>query len=217
MKLFSINSKMAKSGKGKLKIVNFTIPAFITKDGFKTCPQAGVCAAACYARSGFYTFTNVYGKHRKNLEATLQADFVSLADKELQRIKPNVVRIHDAGDFYNEAYLDKWINIVRLNHNIKFYAYTKMVAMVTEKRRKLKEQFPENLIIIFSLGGKQDSLINQATDRHSRVFESVKELKSAGYIDASNDDMKALTPNTKVGLVYHHPKSWENAHWKNVK
>ena len=50
---------------------------------------------------------------------------------------------------------------------------------------------------------KKDELINTLKDRHARIFKSVTELLSAGYIDASNNDLKAITDNKKVGLVYH--------------
>ena len=62
---------------------------------------------------------------------------------------------------------------------------------------------PENLKIIFSYGGKQDHLIDDENDRHAKIFNNQKELLDAGYIDASGDDLKALTPNKKVGLIFH--------------
>jgi Gene product 88 len=66
------------------------------------------------------------------------------------------------------------------------------------------------------MGGKQDAMINTDTDRHSKVFENETELASMGYIDASHDDMLALTPNVKVGLVYHGTKSYKNTTWNKV-
>jgi hypothetical protein len=70
MSLFSINSKMKKSANSEYKkIVNFTLPAFKTKDGITVCPQASLCISTCYAKSGAYLFSNVYNKHRSNLDA----------------------------------------------------------------------------------------------------------------------------------------------------
>ena len=34
-------------------------------------------------------------------------------------------------------------------------------------------------------------------------FKSKELLNAAGYIDASDNDLKAITSNKKVGLVYH--------------
>ena len=212
MGLFTVNGKMKKTGKKHgVKIVNFTIPAFLSSSGFKTCPNAGLCATGCYARMGAYVFKGPRVKHEANLQATFKPDFAMVAIAELTKLKPNLVRIHDAGDFYTKAYLEKWLTIAKSMPNVKFYAYTKMVQLVQGT------VLPDNLMIIFSQGGKQDLLINASADRHSRVFETVKELKQAGYIDASNDDMLALTSNKRVGLVYHGNKNFENTSWDKVK
>ena len=216
MGLFTINSKMKNSAKGKsIKVINFTLPAFQTKDGFKTCPNAGVCASGCYARMGAYVWPKVYAKHRANLDATQHALFEQIAGLELSKLKPTHVRIHDSGDFYNADYFLKWCRIADRHSHIQFYAYTKMIELV--KFYQGLYQVPKNLTIIFSLGGKQDEMIDQTTDRHSRVFNTEAELLEAGYIDASHDDMLAITPNPKVGLVYHGNKKYDNTAWNKVK
>ena len=79
-----------------------------------------------------------------------------------------------------------------------YYSYTKSVKMIKDLENK-----PKNLIPIFSEGGKQDHLIDYEKDRHAKIFNNQKDLLSAGYIDASGDDLKALTPNKKVGLIFH--------------
>lgn len=212
MGLFSVNGKMQKTGKKhKVKIVNFTIPALQSINGFRTCPNAGLCATGCYARMGAYVFKGPRVKHEANLQATLKADFPIIAIAELTKLKPDLVRIHDAGDFYSREYLAKWIAIAIAMPDVKFYAYTKMVQLVKNT------VLPDNLMIIFSQGGKQDLLINPNTDRHSRVFETVKELKAAGYVNASDDDMLASTINKRVGLVYHGNKNFVNTSWGKVK
>ena len=211
MGLLSKNSKMKNSENSKYKrIFNWTIPAFMTKDGFKTCPMAGVCASGCYARSGAYLFSNVYRKHEENLTLTQTPLFVNAMDAEIKKIKPDLLRIHDSGDFYSEEYLDKWIQLAQLNPKVQFYAYTKMVELVKSK------QLPNNFTIIFSLGGKQDNLINQSADRHSRVFESLEQLQAAGYIDTSHDDTLAIGENGKIGLVYHGAKNYKNTAWERI-
>ena len=64
-------------------------------------------------------------------------------------------------------------------------------------------KLPKNLKIIFSEGSKTDNLINTTKDRHAKIFKNVADLLNAGYIDASNNDLNAITDNKKVGLVYH--------------
>ncbi len=61
----------------------------------------------------------------------------------------------------------------------------------------------QNLKIIFSEGSKIDNLIDVNKHRHARIFKDVATLLKAGYIDASTNDLKAITDNKKVGLVYH--------------
>lgn len=213
MGLFTINSKMRKSVNNQYKkIVNFTIPALVTKDGFKTCPNAGACAKGCYARMGAYVWPKVYAKHLSNLEATKHKAFTQLAITELIKIKANLVRIHDSGDFYSKDYVNKWLEVCKALPNIQFYAYTKMISLF-----KSIDKLPNNLIIIYSYGGIEDNLIDPLHDRHSMVFETETELKAWGYIDTSNDDTLALGINPKIGLVYHGNKSFTNTNWGNVK
>jgi len=192
----SENSKMKKSG--GLRTFNFGIPAYKSRSGFKTCPLAGECAKGCYATMGAYNYPVVSNAYERRLELTKSDNFVEVIDAEIKRKKLiQRVRIHDSGDFYNKKYFEKWIEIAYLNPKIEFYAYTKMVSMV--KRYKL----PVNFTIIFSFGGKQDSMIDVNRDRHSQVFSEQSELLRSNYIDASHDDNLALTENIKVGLIYH--------------
>lgn len=213
IKLFSVNSKMKKSrNKQFQKIVNFTLPAFIAKNGFKTCPMAQACVSGCYARSGAYLFSNVAKKHNANLDATFQDSFVSNVIAELTKNKADLVRIHDSGDFYSLEYLNKWFFIARAMPNVQFYAYTKMIEMLKSQASNM----PKNMTIIFSLGGKQDHLIDQKVDRHSKVFETIEQLQAADYVNTSDDDTQALGINGKIGLVFHHAKKFENTAWGRV-
>jgi hypothetical protein len=124
------------------------------------------------------------------------------------------IRIHDAGDFYGIEYAIKWFKVMshfQMNSAIKFYAYTKQVEMFQGISK------PENFTVIYSFGGKQDHLIDTTLDRHSAVFGSLDSLLSAGYINASEDDIQALQPNHKVGLVYHGVKSYKNTKWEKAE
>jgi len=186
---------MKRSG---VRVFNFTLPAL------ETCPNAGACAKGCYAMQGAYRWSNVYKKHKANLLATKQPEFEGEIITEVRKKRANRVRIHDAGDFYDHTYMNKWKRIAESCPDVDFYAYTKMVEMFKHER------LPDNLTIIFSYGGKQDNLINPYHDRHSQVFATKEDLEVAGYIDASKDDSLALcSHNHRVGLVYHGAKSKE--------
>ena len=205
--LIESNSKLKKSN-----IYQWTVPALtasVVKNGklvtMKTCPMAEACAEACYACQGGYLFKSSMVSHTRKLQAYID-DPTNLAFdivNDLQRIrKIKALRIHDSGDFFNRTYAMWWINIMKALPNIKFYAYTKQVAMF--KKLTEKGLIPDNFTIIYSFGGKQDHMINEKVDRHSKVFSSHAAMKAAGYSDTTEKDDNAANPKIKnVGLVYH--------------
>ena len=218
------NSKMKKSSKDGLIVVNWTIPAFQSSTGFRTCPSAGVCVSGCYARSGTYAFGNVKSAHEAKLELTKRDDFSALMCVEIdtwlkkRSVKHLKIRIHDAGDFYSIEYLNKWVDVMahyKDDTRVSFYAYTKQVDMF--KKYRILFGIPSNFTLIFSLGGRQDALINPKTDRHAKVFESIAELQAAGYADGTDNDLvAAIGASNKIGLVFHHAKKWENTAWNRA-
>tara|TARA_R110000868_G_scaffold173070_1_gene409085 strand:+ start:476 stop:1078 length:603 start_codon:yes stop_codon:yes gene_type:complete len=200
MNLLTQNSKLKKTSiLNKTKIFNFSIPAYKTKSGKITCPFADSCIKYCYAQKGNYTrFPIVQQLMEQKYEITKQNNFNTLMNEEIKKKKAKYVRIHDSGDFYSVKYLLKWVDIANANKEVIFYAYTKSIKFF-----KGCINIPKNLKIIFSEGSKTDNLINTLKDRHARIFKDLTTLLSEGYIDASNNDLKAITTNKKVGLVYH--------------
>ena len=125
-------------------------------------------------------------------------------NEAIQKKKVDILRLHDSGDFYSINYLNKWIQIANDNKEVIFYAYTKSIPFF-KRTKEMDTNFllPKNLKIIFSEGSKKDNLINTNKDRHSRIFKDIKSLLSAGYINASDNDLNAITDNKKVGLLLH--------------
>tara|TARA_R100000655_G_scaffold83636_1_gene123193 strand:- start:383 stop:982 length:600 start_codon:yes stop_codon:yes gene_type:complete len=199
MNLLTQNAKMKKTSlENNAKIFNFSIPAYKTKSGKVTCPFAKDCIKYCYAQKGNYTrFPKIGELMEKKYQLSKTDNFILLMNEEIKRKKATHIRIHDSGDFYSPKYLEKWVDIAIQNTNIIFYAYTKSIKFFKDIK------LPKNLKIIFSEGSKTDNLINVNNDRHARIFKSKELLAAAGYIDASNNDLKAITENKKVGLVYH--------------
>ena len=134
----------------------------------------------------------------KKYTITKQDNFILLMNEEITKKKATHIRIHDSGDFYSVKYLEKWVDIATQNKGVIFYAYTKSIKFFINGLK-----LPKNLKIIFSEGSKTDNLINVNKHRHARIFKSQELLEAAGYIDASSNDLKAITDNKKVGLVYH--------------
>ena len=200
MNLLTQNAKMKKTSKeNKAKIFNFSIPAYKTRSGKVTCPFAKECVKYCYAQKGNYTrFPKAQELMEQKYKISKTDTFIPLMNEEIKKKKATHVRIHDSGDFYSINYLLKWIQITNDNKDVIFYAYTKSIKFF-----KGCINIPKNLKIIFSEGSKTDNLINTAKDRHARIFKSKELLSAAGYINASDNDLKAITDNKKVGLVYH--------------
>lgn len=60
---------------------------------------------------------------------------------------------------------------------------------------------PENFLWVFSLGGKEDHLLDLEADRHADVFPDAASIEAAGYADQSaNDLLCVLHPNHRVGI-----------------
>jgi Gene product 88 len=213
------------SQNGKMKkietadVYNWGIPAFMSKNGTRTCPMAGVCASGCYAQSGSYRYSNVASKYESRLELALSPQFETVIGQEIQYVKaraskrgkPCIIRIHDSGDFFSKEYTEKWLNIIQSHSDIVFYAYTKQVSQFKAL------DLPPNLIMIYSYGGREDHLIDPERDRHSAVFQDEKSLNEAGYANASQDDMVAIGSCLKIGLVFHHSKNYANTKWDKAK
>lgn len=203
------NSKLVKTGNELgVKIFNFSIPAGNDKiTGKITCPFAAECLKLCYAKKGAYAWSNVQLALHERFQASKETDFIERIDTELiketnkKHKKQIYIRVHDSGDFYSPAYFAKWLEIARLNPSVRFYAYTKSHSFI-----RGNFNLPENFDLIFSLGSKNDELINQETERHSKIFYSMEEMNAAGYTDASYLDLYAtkwFTNNNKIGLLIH--------------
>lgn len=197
------NSELRKDG-----IYNWTLPAFVVKlsngKAYNACPNAGVCARACYARAGAYNFGNVKAAHIRNLERTLfdleawEADMS--AELSHKRYEGGHVRIHDAGDFHSDPYMAAWLRIIRATPGVVFYAYTKEVELF---KRMVEPDAPANFRWLYSFGGKQDGLIDESADRVADVFPSFGVMDDAGYSSQNESDLQAIyNENPRVGIPY---------------
>ena len=201
MNLLTQNSKLKKTSKALgLRVFNFGIPAYKSATGRVICGMADECIKFCYAKKGAYMWSNVQPAFEKRYQLSKTDDFVGAINDEIKRKKPDYVRVHDSGDYYSKAYLQKWIQIAIHNPDVKFYSYTNMVDMI------LNTSLPSNYDIIFSDSGKQKHLINERKHRHTKIFTSTSDMLSAGYTNASSVDLMAtkwFNKTNKVGLVFH--------------
>lgn len=201
MELLTQNAKLKATSKAiNKKVLNFGIPAYKTSSGKLTCPMAKECIKFCYAQKGAYNWGNVKPVYEWRYNTSKKDNFVQIMNDEIAKKKPHYIRVHDSGDYYSKAYLNKWLEIAQLNPAVKFYSYTNMIQLIKDI------DIPDNFDFIFSDSGKQKQLINKNTDRHTAIFNSDKELLNAGYIDASKNDILATkwhNKNNKIGLIFH--------------
>lgn len=197
---------------------------------FNACPNADGCLALCYAREGTFRFPDVLAAHQRNLRMILddperwerqmcaeiaQKRFRASGERRdglIPQIDPSdrwaigwamnggaAIRIHDAGDFFSDSYLEAWLRIARRFVDVLFYAYTKEVERF---RRIVEPDAPSNFRWIYSLGGKQDALLDLDDDRHAEVFVEQEDLDRAGYLDqASSDLLAVLLPSKRIGIA----------------
>ena len=202
MNLLTQNSKLKRTSKElNVRVFNFGIPAYKSASGKLTCPMAQECVKFCYAKKGAYIWSNVQPAFEKRYQLSKTDSFISKMMDEIDKKKPDYVRVHDSGDYYSKKYLQKWIDIAIMNPKVKFYSYTNCVDMLKNV------DLPNNYDIIYSDSGKQKHLIDQNKDRHTKIFHDHNELLSSAYIDASKIDLYATKwfnkDNINVGLIAH--------------
>jgi hypothetical protein len=216
LKLSKANGKLVKFAGVKLKgfpweglkashVVSFGIPAFADKLGKRVCHGAGACAALCYARQGTYRFPASIKTREGNLSHARKAlahdpTGFSLASDLAQAIyrqapRARIVRVHDSGDFFSQAYLDAWNLVCTRFPDKLFYAYTKAFDLSFSEK-------PRNFSIVQSEGSRWDHKIDFSR-AHARIFPDAASRKAAGYIDGDSSDLPAILGKLRIGFVYH--------------
>lgn len=203
----------AKLGK---KTLIFNLPAG------KTCPGAMFCKSfavvdngkrkildgketifRCFAASSEVQYDAVYENRKNNLELIVDAIKnnigADLIDKSIQfhRTKnTKLVRIHESGDFFSEAYLNSWIEVALRNPDLKFYCYSKSLELF------LNIKLPSNFYMTASYGGKWDYLIDEGFfERYAKVFMYEEEATAAG-LEVDHDDSHCFGDKPFALLVH---------------
>lgn len=142
----------------------------------------------CYAASP-ERFPGVREHRWKNFEFVKQGGIPTIP-KDCKAI-----RIHAAGDFFNQAYFDMWCELARNNPNIEMWAYTKSLGYWVKRI----DSIPNNLILTASYGGRQDHLIVQYGLKNVIVYPNIPAVPSDRPVDY-NDDW-ARKPNVNFALL----------------
>ena len=168
------------------RIYTFSIP------NISTCPgRSELCERLCYVNKYTRIYPSVERTYQDNYRLTLNSKrFIKLMQEEIATKKPETVRIHVSGDFYSNEYIQSWIEIVKNNPDVKFYAYTRSWA-VSYLRFKLREL---GMLPNFKLWLSRDKeMIN--------IPASMAEFDVA-YMTENEDEEQRKKLSPKVKLVF---------------
>ena len=136
----------------------------------KSCLNCEQCKKSCYALSPYRRWETVRQAWDKRFQLAKNNEHIGLINLQLKRTrKIKTVRIHVAGDFFSQDYVDSWIEIARANPLKKFYSYSKVFDLLDLSNI---ENLP-NVNLINSIA--EDGGINYGDENR------VKELKDMGY------------------------------------
>ena len=165
----------------------------VETDGKRTIKDGPHTQFRCFSASQEAQYTPVYNLRKHNYDL-LRSDKNSTRGMFLRlwdSIPDNagVIRIHVAGDFFNEKYLCAWIDLAKNKPGVLFYAYTKSLRYWDSHR----DDIPENLVLTASYGGRDDWMIDAFGFRSVKVVFSEEEANILG-LPIDHDDSHAANP-----------------------
>jgi len=180
--------------------------AWVTlKDDKRVLNRGNKTIFTCFAASEELRYPNVFKSRKYNFDLinsyVIKKDInglTNLLNDSLQAKKKNInkFRIHESGDFFNIIYLKAWINVARLNKDIKFYCYSKSLDLF------MKVFLPNNFYMVASYGSKFDHLIDQGYfPKYSKVVFSIDEAIKLG-LKIDKDDSLCFE-NKPFALLLH--------------
>lgn len=213
-----------KFGQGNAKldeaIWTFSLPA-----GY-TCPGARECLSKadrntgtirdgrntlfrCYAASMEARRPSVRASRWHNLEllraCSSTAETTRLILASLSSYA-GVVRVHDSGDFFTQAYFDAWVEVARQRPRTTFYAYTKALPYWSARMDLVGDGREagaiSNFVLTASRGGRHDNLIEELGLRSARVVFSLEEAEALG-LEVDHDDRHAMEHGPDFTLLVH--------------
>lgn len=118
-----------------------------------TCKPSAICQKYCYALATEHRWQNATQSRFSNLKCTKDKDFVDnmVCVMKAQLIKKPMkyCRIHESGDFYNQKYLENWMQIATYFKDMRFLAFTHSHDLNFSNK-------PKNMEILMSLWKDDD-------------------------------------------------------------
>ena len=213
LKFGNPNAKLKKMlKKMRLTLKTFTLPAGWTCPGAKDCLSRADRVTGkikdgpdtefrCFAASGEAVYPSLRKMVWFNLgliKDVLKNGVDACADLICESLpkKFDIMRVHVGGDYFNEKYLQAWIEVAKRNPERIFYSYSKSLHLF--KRFAL----PENLVLTASRGGKFDELIDLHGWKEALVVYSEQEAIDKG-LEIDHDDTHAAFGKKNFALLLH--------------
>jgi hypothetical protein len=98
----------------------------------KTCLNCKDCSKTCYAMKSYRLYPTVKKCWDNNHLMVLNGEFKNQMIKEIAYREGSfdTIRIHVAGDFFNQSYINDWSEIISIFPKITFYTYTKVYELL---------------------------------------------------------------------------------------
>ena len=196
---------------GPIKGGKWKKPASWDKN-IKPGPQAEIMCYAARAQ-GQYPGANVQAFKNLDLLKKMKTKekMANLIVKSMEYhglYNTDILRIHEAGDFFSQEYFDAWVEVAKRMPQTLFYAYTVSLPYWMSR----KSQLPKNFKIIASMDKNNEELILKNGLRYSKVVNSAEEAQELG-LSIDVDDSLAWSSDDSFALVIHgsQPKGSEAA------
>ena len=175
-------------------------------------PQAEIMCYAARAQ-GQYPGANIQAFKNldllKRMKTTEKMANLIIKSMEYHGLaKTDILRIHEAGDFFSQNYFDAWIEVAKRMPQTLFYAYTVSLPYYMARKNSL----PKNFKIIASMDKHNEKFIMDNGLRYSTVVGSAEEAKEL-RLPIDVDDSIAWGSDDNFALVIHgsQPKGSEAA------
>lgn len=177
--------------------------AVVNDDGKRSIVDGKYTEFRCFAASSEVQYDAVFNNRAENLQMIVDAiqngsaaDLINSSIQSKRTKKTKLVRIHESGDFFSGAYLDAWIEVARLNPDLKFYCYSKSLQLFYLLK------LPENFYLTASYGGKWDHMIDEGYfPRYSKVCMNDADANALG-LEVDHDDSHCFG-NKPFALLVH--------------
>jgi len=221
------NSKLKKTH-------TFSLPSGWTCPGAKDClsrankengkiQDGPCCRFRCFSASQEAVYTSVRMIRWHNFDLLRKAKTVKEMVLLILQGLPydaELVRLHVAGDFFNQMYFDAWMEVARQRPAVTFYTYTKSLRLWSNRVKNI----PYNVKLNASAGGKFDKAINQYDFKSATVVFTEKDAKDL-KLTIDTDDSHAWKQDKSFALLIHGSqpagslagKCWQKIKMKKMK